>query len=115
MNNLNIYKSGSLHTFYSSLNLFFYTKSNSKPSPQQIPNMSSIIKFFQKDKANLKNRDLKQKRKYSIFETVYFDETTQSTKTKTSIKRKFIFFGLLFCCTCGIPTYHPSNDFEYYY
>lgn len=77
--------------------------------------MSILIKMFQKHKTNLKNKTFKPKRKYSIFETVYFDETTQSTKTKPSIKRKLIFFGLLFCCTCRIPTYHTSNDSEYYY
>lgn len=77
--------------------------------------MSSLTKFFQKHKLSNKSKTHKPKRRYSIFEKVYFDEATQTIKTRQSLRKRLVFFGLLFCCTVGIPTYHHTEKSEYYY
>ena len=77
--------------------------------------MSSFTNFLQKHKLVNNAKTHKPKRRYSIFEKVYFDEATQTIKTRQSLKKKVVFFGLLFCCTVGIPTYHAPEKSEYYY
>ncbi|OBA27248.1 hypothetical protein HANVADRAFT_52538, partial [Hanseniaspora valbyensis NRRL Y-1626] len=39
----------------------------------------------------------------TYFKKIYFDKKSQSYKTRISFRKKFIFFGLFFCCSLGIP------------